>query len=148
METKEELKEAAEALKEFEDAFLTTFSFLNKRYFNNELKELPFEPVTGQPYVMAFVTEQGKEWREACCFSICTGKSKGLKPESLLAALLHEMVHEFCFFRGIEDFNRETGEHLQGFIDAAAEHGLFYDDFLHANFLIEDVEEILRDGNS
>ena len=48
--------------------------------------------------------------------------------ERLKEVLLHEMAHEYCHIKGIEDISRRTAQHTAAFAEVCRSHGLCYDE--------------------
>lgn len=114
--------------------FRALYNRLNSILFNNELPELPITITTGKYYLAVCKAENGipKE--------ISVSIDKVHDTEEIIGAILHEMVHVYCIINGIPHYDK--GEHLPGFVKAAEEHGLIYDDFMNTNILVLDVGEI------
>ena len=115
------------------------YNHLNKKLFSNELPTLPIIATTGRDYMAACYAEDQKP----ICINVSVDRITGPNAaEDLTAAMLHEMVHEYCILHGIDHYDAETGTHLEGFINEAGERGLFYDDFTNDNFLLTDLETL------
>lgn len=114
-----------------ETALTDLFNQLNKKYFSNGLLPLPVEVTTGKNYLACCCTENGQP------VLIRVSIDNINSAEEIAAAILHEMIHAYCIVKQIPHYDPETGRHLQGFIQAAADHGLFYDDFLNVNFIMD-----------
>ena len=109
------------------------YQSLNDRQFDGTLPDLPIIPTVGKNYLACCKTIN----EEPRCIYLSIDNVKGSDPtEEITAAVLHEMVHAYCILNGIPHYDQKTGEHLSGFVKAAKEHGLYYDDFLDTNFLL------------
>ena len=123
-------------LKALEKILNDVYTNLNKIKFNNELPPLPVIPVTGAEFLGSCRATNGRPTRILISIDKLP-RGPGIL-EELAAAILHEMIHAYCYIHGIPHYNPKTGEHLPGFIKAAEDHGLFYDNLLYSNFLLFD----------
>lgn len=125
------------------DTLTNIYKRLNRKYFANSLLPLPVISTTGENYLACCCTKN--EWPVLIKVSIDNARSDN-PAEEITAAILHEMVHAYCIVNHIPHYDPETGSHLQGFVKAAEEHGLFYDDFLNTNFIIDDETEEITES--
>jgi hypothetical protein len=106
------------------------FTEYNSRFYNGELPETDiyinpiedgnfglFEPdglgvwygITGRPAIVLYPNAIESE-------------------EQLKEVLLHEMAHEYCDIKGIEDISSRTVQHTAAFAEVCRSHGLCYDE--------------------
>lgn len=127
---------------------------MNRKIFNNELPIIPVELGQGNTWAAAAKSINGTPTRIVIDIDNIQYKGEDATPENVfvhfVAILLHEMIHVYCNIKGIPHFDHETKRHLPGFIKAADEHGLIYDDDItgdgglgNFNMLMWDIEEIL-----
>lgn len=126
---------------------------INKKAFNNELPELPIELEKGNAWAAAVISINGVPQKIVIDVDNVRYKGEDATPEieveHFVGILFHEMIHVYCSIKGIPHFDHETKTHLPGFIKAADEHGLIYDDDLtgdgdlgNFNMLMWDLEEL------
>lgn len=119
------------------------YNKLNDKYFDNELPSLPMI-ITTKKYYLACCRARN---HQPISINVSIDNIKSDDPvEEITAAILHEMIHEYCIINRIPHYDPQTGTHLPGFIKAANEHGLIYDDCLNINFLVDDINEIFERG--
>lgn len=116
---------------ELETIFNDVYAGLNRDRFNNTLPILPIKITTGKKYIASCCTKNG----ELSHINVSVDNLQVAGEEEITAILLHEMVHAYCIVNHIPHYDMNAGRHLPGFIDAAAEHGLFYDDDFNINFI-------------
>lgn len=115
--------------------FNAVYTHLNRTRFNGELPPLPITTVTGKRYLACLRAVNGAPVEIMLSIDNIPQHDPG---ETVAAAILHEMIHEYCLLHGIPHYNTETGEHTPEFVREAEKRGLFYDDFLSTNFLLDD----------
>ena len=124
-----------------EDFLNELYRVINQAVFAGELPDLPVIVETGKPYKAVCRSSNNKP--VGICISLDRINRSDVV-EDITGTVLHEMVHVYCIIHDIPHFDRSTGEHLPGFVQAAEEHGLYYDDFMNTNILLLDAVQIVR----
>lgn len=103
------------------------YNGMNRDFFGGELEKVVITTKEGaKEGAYGWITvakdwKQGNEMRHEINIS-CDYLERPVK--SIVATLLHEMVHLYCMEKGIKDTSRKGYYHNERFRDAAAEHHL------------------------
>lgn len=117
------------------------------RYFFRRINEtafkddpLPLLPVRciyepGERYAGLTRAEGGEPREIVLNFAYIDGLT------ACISTLAHEMIHAHCILKGIAHY--ADGHHLQGFMDAAEDHGLLFSEEPYINLFYLEPEELL-----
>ena len=104
------------------------FNFLNEEYFGNELPKVVITIQSTPRAYGHFTTYDAWHCNDDGFKEINIGAGTLDRPiENVTATLLHEMVHEYCFVKGIKDTSRAGAYHNKRFRDEAVKRGLRID---------------------
>lgn len=122
------------------------FKLLNAEYFDGEL---PTVVITIQSTPKAyghFTTYDAWHSQDDTFKEINIGAGTLDRPiENVVSTLLHEMVHEYCFVKGIKDTSRGGAYHNKRFRDEAVRRGLCIDYDSRIGYSITSPTEQLLD---
>lgn len=129
------------AAQELDELLTGIYGAMNCNLFNSELPDIQVQFTSGARYAGVTQVNNGEVTGILINADTIRGDSTEARADYLAGILLHEMVHVYCIINGIPHYI--GGKHTPEFIEAAADHGLFYDDFGNTNFLMADINEIL-----
>lgn len=122
----------------------TAFDKLNERFFDNELPR-PMVTIQSTPkayghFTMydAWVGDEGKK-------EINLGAETLNRPiDNVIATLVHEMVHYYCFIRGIKDTSNAGRYHNKRFKAEAESRGLSISYAERIGWSVTEPDEVLK----
>lgn len=107
--------------------FEEAFNVLNEKYFESALSKRPIITIQSRPGTNGHCTNYGA-WRD---IEGSTYKEINLEAQALnrplaqtIATLIHEMVHYYCYLKGIQDVSRNNTYHNKRFKQEAEKRAI------------------------
>lgn len=122
------------------------FNLLNEQYFDSELPKVVITIQSTPKAYGHFTTYEAWHCNEDRYNEINIGAGTLDRPiENIVATLLHEMVHEYCFINGIKDTSRAGSYHNKKFKTEAMKRDLNIDYDSRIGFSVTSpTEELLN----
>ena len=119
------------------------YTIVNKNLFGGELPQIPIYFNRSRTFTSMIQEKNGVPMR-----IILTAADKKMDKDhdtkyAFVTDLLYGMVHVYCAVKGIPHGKNE--KHTPEFVEAAEEHGLFFNEEFNMIFLLKDMDEILKE---